>query len=149
MIGNQRVKAYDQKQYKGTDPMSAQRGDKVTDASGKQTHLEESIDSNGAYHVACERKAQPVEESEHQGVDPGMMVGVGNEAQHLLKLIDAVGRHDARILVEIIRQPAKYADKEGTECRVVSAEIDKCADTGGDLFMRSAVRVHSALIAGE
>lgn len=129
--------------------MGAQRGDKVADATGKQAHLEEGIKGYGAYHVACERIAQPVEEAEHQRMDPGMVVGVGNESQHLFKLIDAVGRHDARILVEIIGQPAQHTAEKGAECRMVSAEIDKRADAGGESFMRPVMCIHGILIAGE
>lgn len=149
MVGDQRIKACDQEQNKGTDSMGAQRGDKVADAAGKQTHLEESIEGYGAYHVACERIAQPVEEAEYQRMDPGMVVGVGDESQHLFKLVDAVGRHDARILVEIIGQPAQQTAEKGTERRMVPTEIDKRADTGGEPFVWPVMCIHGILIAGE
>ncbi len=44
MVGDQRIKSCNQAQNKGADPMGAQRGDKIADAAGKQTHLEEGIE---------------------------------------------------------------------------------------------------------
>ncbi len=78
-----------------------------------------------------------------------MVVGVGNESQHLFKLVDAVGRHDARILVEIIGQPAQHTAEKGAECRMVPTEIDKRADAGGEPFVWPVMYIHGILIAGE
>lgn len=46
---------------------------------------------------------------------PGMMVAVGDDTEHLLKLVDAVRRHDAGILVQEVREPAQKAQDKSTQ----------------------------------
>lgn len=72
---------------------------------------------------------------------PGMVIGIRNESQNLLKLIDAVRGHNARVLVEIIRKPAEHAEQKSAEVCVQFVEADCSAKTGREPGM---VRVNIA-----
>ena len=43
------------------------------------------------------------------------MIAVGNHPKHLLKLIQAIGGHNPRILIKKIGEPAEHAEQKGTQ----------------------------------
>ena len=59
-----------------------------------------------------------------------MVVGVRDEAKNLLKLVDAVGSHNPRILVEIVRQPAQHTEKKGLEGHMAFVKAGNFSKTG-------------------
>ena len=75
--------------------------------------MKKGVHGYGSHHISRHRVADPVKEAEYQRVHPGMVVGVRDEAQNLFKLVDAVGSHNPRILIEIVRQPAKHTEQKG------------------------------------
>ncbi len=113
MVGDQGIERGDQKQDKGTYFSRPESSCKASRTAGQQTHLKKGIDRYGNHHIACRYVADPVKKAEYQCVYPGMVVGVRDEAKNLLKLVDAVGSHNPRILVEIVRQPAQHTEKKG------------------------------------
>lgn len=48
----------------------------------------------------------------------GMVIAVTDKSQHLLQLINAVRRHDPRILIEKIRKPADQASQKTIQRKV-------------------------------
>ncbi len=68
-----------------------------------------------------------------------MVVAVGDEAQNLFKLIEAVGSHDARILVEIIRQPANQTQQKGTQTGVLMIKTGKAGLGAGGSLRRAGL----------
>ncbi len=149
MVGNQRIESRNQQQYERSDFVGAQRGDKVGHAARKQAHLEKGIDGYGDYHIFCQRVADLVEEAEQQRVNPGMMIGPGNHAQNLFQLVDAVGGHNPRILIEIVGKPAEQAAQKSAERRVAADEIRKRGKTGGNTRTAALVSEEHILIAGQ
>ena len=88
--------------------MGAKSFYQIRGTARQQTHLKKGIDRYGGYHISCQRIADAVKAAEQQSVYPGVVVGVRDEAQNLFKLVDAVGSHNPRILIEIIGEPAKH-----------------------------------------
>lgn len=129
--------------------MGAQGGDKVGDAACKQAHLEQGVNGYGDNHIARERIAYVIEEAENQRVHPRVVVGPWNHAQNLFKLVDAVGSHNARILVEIVGQPAEQAAQKCAKRRVAADKIYKCRKEGGRARAAALIDVGHVLIAGE
>ena len=54
-----------------------------------------------------------IEELDYHGVCQRVVVAVGYFSQNLLKLVDAVRRHDSGILIQKIRKPAQQTKEEG------------------------------------
>lgn len=105
--------------------------------------MEERIKRYGGNHIAGQKIAHVVEKSEQHRMRPGMMVAVGGNAQNLGELVDAVRGHDAGILVEKVRQPAKQADDKCAQRCVISIEAADFAEPGrkpGVLHMDIASR---------
>ncbi len=149
MVGNQRIESHNQQQDEGSDLVGAQRGDKIGDAARKKTHLEKGVDGYGGNHIARERIADAIEKAENQRVHPWVMVGPWNHAQNLLKLVDAVGRHNTWILVEIVGEPAEQAAQKGAERRMAADKVRKRRKAGGNARTAAFISVGHVLIAGE
>ena len=141
MIGDQGIEGRDQKQYKGAYSAGTQGRDKVGDACRKQTHLKKGIKGYGSHHVSGAGVADLVEEPEEHRMHPGVVVGVGDDSQHLFKLVDAVRSHDARVLIQIVGQPAKQAEQKGAEHCVIFIEAEDPCKTGREPGM---IRVYIA-----
>ncbi len=112
MIGNQRVKQRGEKADGGPYEKTPQGAYKIGDASRKKAHLEKSVKGKSHQHASGKPVADMINEPNQQGMHPGVVVAVGNKSQHLLKLVDTVRRHDSRILVEKIGEPAEHTQKE-------------------------------------
>ena len=118
MIGNQRVKQRYQKADTGSDTVLFHSAYQIAYTKSKDAHLKKGIKGKRNQHTAGERVADMVEKLNEKGVHPGMMIAVRDNAQHLLKLIDAVRGHDARILIEKIRKPESEAKQKCAEGRM-------------------------------
>ena len=149
MVGNQRVESRDQQQDERSDLVGAQGGNKIGDAARKQTHLKKGVDRYGGNHIARERVTDVIEKAENQRVDPGVVVRPGNHAQNLFQLIDAVGSHNARILIEVVGEPAEQAAQEGAQRRMAADKIRKRGKAGGNAGAASLVSVGYILITGQ
>ena len=149
MVGNQGIESRNQQQDERSDLVGAQGGNKIGDAARKKAHLEKGVDGYGGNHIARERVADVIEEAENQCVDPGVVVGPGNYAQNLFQLIDAVGSHNARILIEVVGEPAEQAAQEGAERRMAADKIRKRGKAGGNAGAASLVSVGYILITGQ
>ena len=60
-----------------------------------------------------------------------MMVGGRNNAQNLFQLVNAVRRHDARVLIEIVGQPAEHTGQKGAQSRMVSDKGNHDGEAAG------------------
>ena len=149
VVGNQRVESHDQQQDERSDLVGAQGGNKIGDAARKKAHLEKGVDGYGCNHIARESVADVIEEAEYQRVDPGVMVGPGDHAKNLFQLIDAVGSHNARILIEVVGEPAEQAAQEGAQRRMAADKIRKRGKAGGNAGAASLVSVGYILITGQ
>ena len=77
------------------------------------------------------------------------MVGPGNHAQNLFQLVDAVGSHDAGILVKVVGKPEDKAAEKGTQSRMAADKICKCRKAGGNHGTAAFISVGHVLIACE
>lgn len=80
--------------------------------------MEKGVKGKRNQHTAGELITEGVEKLNEKGVHPGVMVAVRDNSQHLLKLIDTVGGHDSRILVQKIREPKNKAKQESAKSRM-------------------------------
>ena len=74
-------------------------------------------------------------------MNPGVVVGVGGEPQHLFKLVDAVRSHDPRVLIQVVGKPAKQAEQKRAERRMIFIKTEDSGETGGEPGM---IRVYIA-----
>ena len=149
MVGNQGVKCHNQQKDKGADFVGAQRGNKVGDASREQAHLEEGVDGDGSHHISCQGKSYMVEKAKNKRVNPWVMVRPGNDAEDLFQLVNAVGSHNARILIEIVGEPAEQAAQESAQGSMAADKIRKCRKPCGEVGTASFISISHVLIAGE
>lgn len=106
MIGNQCVEQSDKETDAGTNVKQPQRIDKITYAIREESHLKNGVKGERNQHTSCQLQTYGIEQFDQQGVDPGVVVAVRNYMQYLFELIKAVRRHDPRILIEKIGEPA-------------------------------------------
>lgn len=91
--------------------------------------MKQGVAGYGNDHITSQCIAHVVEKAKQHGMHPGVVITVGSYSQYLCKLVDAVRRHDARILVEIVGQPAYQTDEERTQGGVIPVEIYKVCKT--------------------
>ncbi|GFI47772.1 hypothetical protein IMSAGC019_03098 [Lachnospiraceae bacterium] len=60
---------------------------KIAYAQGKGAHLEKGIEGKCHQHTSRYPVANGIEQFNQKGMHPGVVVAVGNDAQHLLKLV--------------------------------------------------------------
>ncbi len=78
---------------------SLQCSDKVKYAECKKTHLEKGIKGNCRDHIGSQKKTDMVEQPEQHCMYKRVVIAVRDKAERLFKLVDAVRRHNTRILV--------------------------------------------------
>lgn len=73
------------------------------------------------------------------------MVAVGGFAKNLGKLVDAVRRHDARILIEKVGQPTEQTDEKRTQGGVIPVEVYKSRQADREPAAAAGVCIGSIL----
>ena len=149
MVGDQGIERGEQKENKRTDPLLTQGADKESHAGGEQAHLRKCIEADGDDHVPGKSESCLVEKGKYHRVGKGMVVVVGDHTQNLLKLIDAVRRHNAGVLIEIVGKPAQQAEQERAERRVIPVEVYDSRENSRELLAAAGAMVGCILVFGE
>ena len=119
MIGNNRVKQRKQNLDSLTDAECFQRFQKIIDTECQKTHLKECIERDGGNHIGGQKEADMIKQFENHRMHKWMMVTVCRKIQNLFELVDAVRRHDARIFIQKIGEPAEQAAEKAEKRKML------------------------------
>ncbi len=114
MIGHQCIECGCNKTQNGIQAKLGEGRQKITDGAGQQNHLKSGIERKGDYQIVGKKKPDMIPQFNQKRVHPWVVVAVWDDSERLFKLVYAVRRHDARILIEKIRKPADQAAQYGT-----------------------------------